>query len=395
VSEATDIEAGYIHKATRKAIESGKKIIIHKGGTGSGKTYEIMIFLLFYFANKNDNMIITIVSESKPHLDIGAIRYSKQLTSKANLSEAVTFNETKSFYTFPNGSIVEFFSADRIDKALGARRDVLYGNEINSLKEHIWDELARRSDIVIGDFNPTSQFWLEKWLNYYDHSIVINSNYTHNKFLQDTERDRIKKRAEMDANFRRIHIDCEYGSSEGLIFPSFELIDELPEPAQAYGLDFGYTHDPSALVGVLIQGDTLILDEHIYQTGLRNSDIARIALPIVGRAQVFADSAEPKTIDDLYLAGMNVHPVVKGRDSVMWGLDLMKQYKIKVTKRSIGLIKELRNYTYSKDKEGNGLNQPIDAWNHSIDAARYCVSMLNRQRHEYSTFVEDFNYNEL
>jgi phage terminase large subunit len=308
--------------------------------------------------------------------------------------DLVTYNESKSFYTFPNGSIVEFFSADRIDKALGARRDVLYGNEINSLKEHIWDELARRSEYVIGDFNPTTQFWLEKWLTYYADSIVITSNYTFNKNLPATERERIIRRAANDHNFRRIHIDCEYGSSDGLIFPQFEQIDIMPS-VQAYGLDFGYTNDPTALVAVYIENDTLYLDEVIYQTGLRNADIARLALPEVGRLSVYADSAEPKTIDDLYLSGMNIHAVVKGRDSVMWGIDLMKQYKIKVTKRSINLIKELRNYTYAKDKEGKSLNQPIDAFNHAIDSSRYCVMMLQRSKHEYTTFVEDYNYNQL
>jgi phage terminase large subunit len=386
-----NIEAGRIHALTRKAIEGGAKIIIHKGGTGSGKTYDLMIFLLFYMANRNPNWIITIVSESRPHLEIGAIRYAKKLIAQSEMYDLVTYNESKSFYTFPNGSIVEFFSADRIDKALGARRNVLYGNEINSLKEYIWDELARRSDIVIGDFNPTSQFWLERWLTYYADSVIITSNYTFNANLPETERERIKRRAEIDPNFRRIHIDCEYGSADGLVFPSFTQRNEPIDP-QTYGLDFGYTNDPTALVAVRIEGDTLYLDEVLYQTGLRNSDIARLALPEVGRLPVYADSSEPKTIDDLYLMGLNVHPVVKGKDSVMWGIDLMKQYNIVVTSRSVNLIKELRNYTYAKDKEGKALNQPIDAFNHAIDAARYAVMMLQRSRHEYKPITTQRNY---
>jgi len=384
----TNIEAGTIHRKTRKAFEDGKKIIIHKGGTGSGKTYEIMIFLLFYIANNHPNWIITIVSESKPHLDIGAIRYAKQLISQGELQSTVVYNETKSFFTFPNGAIVEFFSADRIDKALGARRNVLYGNEINSLKETVWDELARRSDFVIGDFNPTAQFWLEKWLNYYDDHITIKSNYLDNRFLPDTERSKIAKRVSVDPNFKRIHIDCEYGNYEGLIFNEFNLIDTLPS-------DFGYTNDPTSLIAVLIEGDNLYLDECLYQTGLRNADIARLALPEVGRLPIYADSAEPKSIDDLYLNGLNIHPATKGKDSVMWGIDLMKQYNIHVTKRSLNLIKELRNYTYATDKEGKQLNQPIDSWNHGIDASRYCVSMLQRAKHEYRTFANNNNSMEL
>lgn len=382
-----NITRGEIFDRTLEAIESGKKVVIHKGGTGSGKTYDIMVFLLFYFAANNNDWVITIVSESKPHLDIGAIRYAKQLIYSNGLNAEIQHNETRSFFTFPNGSIVEFFSADRIDKALGARRNVLYGNEINSLKEVVWDELARRSDYVIGDFNPTAQFWLEQWLSYYDDTIVIKSNYLDNLYLKETERLKIEKRASVDANFRRIHIDCEYGNYEGLVFPEITLIDDLPEQGRtAYGLDFGYTNDPASVIKVMQQGDNLYLHEEIYQTGLSN---AQLAARMKGQGirlnfdTIYADSAEPKSIDDLHLMGWNVKPAVKGKDSIMYGIDLMRQNKIHVTKQSVNLIKEFRNYSYEKDKNGQTINKPIDGWNHGIDAARYAVMMMQRQLHEY------------
>ena len=152
------LPAGTIFDKTEAAWKNGKKVIVHKGGTGSGKTFDIMIFLIFFIALRNPNWIITVVSESKPHLDIGAIRILKSLLVKVGIFSNDEFNISTGRYTFKNGSIIEFFSADRIDKALGARRNVLYGNEINSLKFEVFDELARRSEYVIADFNPTQQF---------------------------------------------------------------------------------------------------------------------------------------------------------------------------------------------------------------------------------------------
>lgn len=377
MSDKINILAGSVHSKTRHAIEDGYKIIIHKGGTGSGKTFDIMVLLLFYFAMSKEGYVITVVSESKPHLDIGAIRYSKLLISQSELFDLVAFNETRSFFTFPTGSIVEFFSADRIDKALGARRNVLYGNEINSLKESVWDELARRSDLVIGDFNPSSQFWLERWLSYYDHSIVINSNHLDNPYLNETERSKIIKRALIDTNFRRIHIDCEYGCSDALVFPDVALVDQVPDDGQhCYGLDFGYTNDPTALVEVRRVSDDLFVKQHIYRTGLLNRNIIEL-MEAVGIQrhydEVFADSAEPKTIEEIRQAGFNIKPADKGRDSVLGGIQFINQHKLHVTKDSTDLIKELRNYTYITDSTGAVTNKPIDAFNHAIDALRYAV----------------------
>ena len=368
---------GNVLEKTKQAYENGKKVIIHKGGTGSGKTFDIMIFLFWLLCEKIENKVITVVSESKPHLDIGCIRYAKMFTNNP-LGEVVRYNESKSFFTFPGNNILEFFSADRIDKALGARRYLLYGNEINSLKLHVWDELARRSEIVIADFNPTSEFWLESWLRYYDDTQVILSNYTDNPYLPETERKRIIKRAEMDANFRRIHIDCEYGISEGLVFERWDQVDEMPEISRRLGMDFGYTNDPTTLIDVRIQGDNLFLDELIYRTNLTNPEIVstmKQAGVKPGYDEIIADSAEPKSIEEIYRAGFNVKPSVKGADSIRAGIDRIKQYNIHITKRSTNLIKEFRNYTWVTDKEGKPTNKPIDGFNHGIDAIRYALTL--------------------
>jgi phage terminase large subunit len=369
---------GNIHKATRLAFKNGKRVVIHKGGTGSGKTFDLMIFLALYIASRQENKIITVVSESRPHLEIGAIRILKNILKSAGIFESWRYNETKGAYQFEKGSVIEFFSADRIDKALGARRDWLFGNEINSLKLEVWDELARRSENVIGDFNPTAQFWLEDWLLNYDDTEVIKSNHTWNIHLPDIERQRILKRAARDANFKRIHIDCEYGVYEGLVFDSWMQTDTIPEGGKVkFGMDFGYTNDPSALMKVVEFGDAYYVEEIFYQTGMLNRDIVSKMKQAGLRPsydEIIADSAEPKSIDEIRLAGFNVKPSVKGKDSIITGIDKLKSKKLYITKNSVNLIRELRNYAWVVDKDGKPTNKPIDQFNHGIDAVRYAIS---------------------
>ena len=382
--EEININHGTIFQRTYKAFDEGKKVVIHKGGTGSGKTFDTMIFL-FSIAMNYENLVMTVVSESRPHLDIGAIRILESICSPIGFWGKSNWNISKSVWVAPSGSIIEFFSADRIDKALGARRDWLYGNEVNSLKKNVWDELARRSENIIADFNPTAQFWLEDWLANYDDTIVITSNYLDNPFLPKTEKGRIEKRASRDKNFKRIHIDCEYGVTEGIIFSNWHQIDELPEGDYIYGLDFGFTNDPTSLVRTFETDEAFYIDELIYQTGMLNSHIiSRMeSLGIQKNYDVIiADSAEPKSIQEIYNAGFNVKGAVKGADSVRAGIDLLKSKPIYVTKRSINLIKELRAYSWETNKDGIPTNKPIDAWNHAIDSIRYAYSH-NRFEHNF------------
>ena len=380
--QTIDIPTGTIFKKTQQAFSNGKKVVIHRGGTGSGKTYDVMLFL-FSEAMTQKNLIITVVSESRPHLEIGAIRILSSICKTVNLWQKETWNISKSVWTAPTGSIIEFFSADRIDKALGARRDWLYGNEINSLNKDVWDELARRSENIIGDFNPTAQFWLEDWVNNYDNTQVITSNYLDNPFLPETERARIAKRASRDKNFKRIHIDCEYGITEGIIFTNWFQVEAMPEGDCMYGLDFGFSNHPSALVRTIETDDAFYVDELIYQSGMLNSDIAKRFESLGIRKnydEIIADSAEPKSIQELHNAGYNIKGAVKGADSIRSGIDRLKSKPIYVTKRSTNLIKELRAYGWVTDKNGNPTNKPIDDNNHAIDALRYSLN----PKHKFS-----------
>ena len=379
-----EIKFGYVFETTEAAIKEGQHLIFHKGGTGSGKTYDLML-LLVYLASTNPAKVMTVVSESYPHLEIGTLRYAQKIIQDFGMTDEVAFNRSKNQFVFPNKTILEFFSADRIEKALGARRWLLYGNEINSLKYEVWDELARRSKIVIGDFNPTAEFWLEKFLSYYGEHKLIKSNYLNNPFLPVEERQRIELRAKLDANFRRTHVDVEYGSLEGLIFENWRQVDAFPADCEwvLRGMDFGFTNDPTALVKVGFKDGELWLDEEEYSTGLLASDLVKLfgRLGMNSHDEVIADN-KPETIFELRRAGYNVKAAYKPAGSIVAGIDVMKRYRMNVTKRSLNLIRELRNYSWKLDTSGKPLNEPIDKFNHAIDAVRYAVmaKVLGRKR---------------
>jgi phage terminase large subunit len=365
-----DIGYGEVFEKTINAFESGKKIVIHRGGTGSGKTEDIMIFLIFVIALNEQNKIITVVSESRPHLDIGVIRIMKKHLMKAGIFSTSEFNETSARYHFKKtGTILEFFSADRIDKALGARRDWLFGNEINSLKQEEWDELARRSENVIADFNPTIQFWLEDWLANYDHTAVITSNHLDNPFLPETERQKIIKRAERDPNFYRVHILCEYGGMEGLIYPNWSYGEFDTSLPYGFGLDFGFHPDPDSMVKVAIDKGRkkIYLKECFYETNqLLTSLKQNVLRHCKPHELIVADSANPRMIAELKNE-FNIVPVVKYAGSVVEGIRIIQDYDLVVDKESVNLIKELRNYIWSDKKAGI----PVDEFNHLLDGARY------------------------
>lgn len=372
---------------TKHAIEDGYEIVIHKGGTGSGKTYEIVMYLLLCYVIKNPDKVITIISESVPHLKIGVKRYIDGFLSETNLLTQVKKNETDKTYILPNRSVIELISADRLTKAIGARRDLLYGNEINSLKKDIWDELSRRSKHIIADFNPTAKFWLEDWLQYHDNYTIIKSNYLDNRELPEHEVRRIEKRIKMDANFKRIHIDCEYGVSEGLVFENWHQTDTMPEryDNEWYGLDFGFTNSYTSLVQIRQHENKLFVKELFYVRNKLNSEIIQLISQSGLKERhdtIYADSAEPKTIEEIYRAGYNIKPANEAKKNVNDRIDKLKTYDLYVTKDSLNLIRELRSYRWEQDKNGHPTNKPIKVDDHAIDSLGYGIEELLRNRDE-------------
>lgn len=359
-----------------QAWHSGIRRIVNQGGTSSSKTFSILQLLL-YIAAKKQGTSISVVSETLPHLKRGAIKDFESILRTEGLYNEKNINRTDHQYFFGE-SVIEFFSADTPGKVRGPRRNILYLNECNNIGYDKVSELELRTDgTIFYDFNPVQDFWItDRVLNMPEGEFtLIKSNYLNNSSLPDSIRREIQLRAERDPNFKKIHIDVEFGVYEGIIFNNFNMVDSTAEAPVSYGMDFGFSNDPTTLIDVRINDGQLWLDQVLYRTEMTNQDIIRfLKSENIGRKEIVADSAEPKSIREIELAGFNIVPAVKGEDSIRTGIDLMKQYPINVTKRSVDLIKELRNYKWATDKNGNTLNKPVDMFNHCIDAARYNIT---------------------
>jgi phage terminase large subunit len=279
-------------------------------------------------------------------------------------------------YTFPNGSFVEFFSTDSEQKLRGRKRNILFVNEANELLFIEWQQLKMRTThFAIVDYNPSfsDDHWLCN-LNKEVRTLHFVTTYKDNPFLEQTIVDEIESLRNKNASLWRIYGLGLQAMVEGLIFENVEIVDDFPIWCKkvAIGQDFGYTHDPSTGIRCGVIGDELYLDELFYQTHMLASDLIRELNPYSG-LRVVSDSADPRLIQEIKNGGINIYPVEKGTGSIMAGITKMLEMKIKITKRSVNLLKEFRNYTYLQDKDGKWLNEPIDAYNHGIDAARYYV----------------------
>lgn len=353
-----------------------------QGGTSAGKTFGILPILIS-IASKTPLQEISVVAESIPHLKRGAIKDFKKIMIKTGRWNPNSWNATDFKYTFFNNSQIEFFSAENDSKLRGARRDYLYMNEANNMTFHAYTELASRTKKgVYLDWNPVNEFWFHTELkNDADVDFVI-VNYQDNEACPESALNFILKAKEKAAtssfwaNWYNVYGLGELGSLEGVVFSNWEQIDTIPTDAKylGAGLDFGYSNDPTALIGVYEYNGKIIADEMIYSTSLLNSDIIKM-MKQERSAPIWADSAEPKSIEEIRRAGYNIKPVVKGADSINFGISVLQQKEILVTKNSTNLIKELRNYSWDTDKAGKKLNRPIDNYNHAIDALRYFAMM--------------------
>jgi phage terminase large subunit len=354
-----------------KAFNEGMKIVIHRGGTGSSKNFSNLQYIL-NLAWHMPGKVFSITSESIPHLDRGAIKDAKEILKSQG--QVIKFNETQRFFSYPNGAKVEFFSADRVDIAFGPRRFFLYGNEINSMKFEFWDEAARRSKYVLGDFNPVTEFWLEKWLSYQVDYKIIRSNYLDNPHLPNNERAKIEKRCEMDPNFKRIHVDCEYGNAEDLVFLPENIIpiDEFPKDLKHYyGLDFGFVA-PAALTKVGLTDDAVYIDEIFYRSGMHQGDYENEMTAIDRRDKITADSEDQSTINYLQQQGYNIFSAKKVAGSVDFGISFLQGKKLYITKRSTNTLSEFRNLMHAKDRLGKATGKYAGE-DHAVDATRYAI----------------------
>ena len=371
-----------ITTALKKLLRLKKRIKVVRGGTSASKTFSILPILVDR-AIKTPNLEISVVSESIPHLRRGALKdFLKIMMSLGRYNDS-QFNKSTLKYTFGNNSYIEFFSVDQPDKLRGARRNVLYVNECNNVDFDSYYQLAiRTSGEIWLDYNPSSTFWVDREIIGSDDVDFITLTYLDNEALPETiikEIESAKEKAKTSsywANWWQVYGLGQTGSLEGVCIPDWQEIDSLPEEARllCYGMDWGYSNDPTSLIAMYKYNDGYVFDELVYKKGLLNSDISNTFKSLNVNDIVYADSAEPKSIAELNSYGHSVLPVSKGRDSIVYGINLINQNKVYVTKRSKNLINELRNYIWMTDKSGMKLNKPIDAYNHAIDAMRYAIT---------------------
>ncbi len=369
--------------ATKKIFQLRKRIRAVAGGTSASKTISILVWLIDYSQSHHDK-IADVVSESYPHLEKGAMLDFESIMKAQNYWDDNRWNKTKHVYTFETGTKLSFISVDTYGKAHGPRRDVLFINEVNNLTYKIVDQLIIRTRETIWlDWNPTTEFWFYSDMLNQRHDIdFLTLTYLDNEALDANTIFEIETHKN-NKMWWTVYGLGQLGELEGKIYNGWSLIDSVPHEArlERRGLDFGFTNDPSVLMDVYRYNGGFILDEVMYQRGMSNKSIADTIkaddLAIQQTALVVADSAEPKSIEEMRQYGISIIGAAKGQGSVMQGIQYVQGQRISLTKRSLKTIKAYRNYIFLVDKNGTVLNEPDDTiheWSNSMDAVRYAIN---------------------
>lgn len=367
--------------AINKLLKLTKRKKVIQGGTSASKTWGILSILIDKCI-KNPKLEVSVVSETIPHLRRGVIKDFIKIMQSTNRWVDSNYNRTLLTYVFNNGSYIEFFSTDQEDRLRGARRNVLYINEANNISFEAYYQLAiRTSNDIYLDFNPSEAFWAHTEVLKEEDAELLILTYKDNEALPpnvitDLEQAKIKAQTSSYwANWCKVYIDGEIGTLQGAVFNNWDIVDSIPNDAQfvAYGLDWGFSIDQTGLVVCYRMNGELYFKELIYEQRLTNNDIAdRLnKLGVMRSQQIIADSAEPKSIEDLRRLGFSISPAKKGADSVRASIDILQRYKMHITSDSVNLIKELRAYVWETNKTGEQTGNPIDFMNHLIDPIRY------------------------
>jgi phage terminase large subunit len=378
-----------ITTATKKIFSLKKRIKVIPGGTSAGKTIGIEQVLIDRCQRDSVGDITSVVSESYPHLKRGAMRDFIKILQEQKYYQDSRWNRTTSTYTFETGAQLEFFSADQPDKVRGPRRKRLFMNEANNMPFDTFEQLeVRTTDEIFIDFNPTNEFWyyteIKGKRSDYEELVLT---YKDNEALDPAIVASIEQRKDRKG-WWQVYGEGKLGEVEGKIYRNWLIIDDIPHEArlERLGLDFGYSNDPSAIVAVYYYNGGYILDEITYQKGLSNKQLADIINNIEKKCIVIADSAEPKSIDEIRGYGITILPTKKGTDSVRQGIQFVQDQAVSVTKRSVNIIKEYRNYLWKTDKDGKILNEPEHTFSHSMDAIRYALTSIETKTED--TYIQ-------
>ena len=370
---------------TYRDIDGSKKICILQGGTRSSKSYSALQWLLVR-ALSEPNIVVSIVRKSFPSMRVSIMRDWQTILKELSIWDEESWSATEHIYTFDNGSMVEFMSIDSSEKRKGSSRDYLFIDECNELSREDYFQLFIRTRIkTIIAYNPSfgTNHYIFNEIQTHPESDLFVSTFKDNPFLEQSIIEEIERLKLINPEYYKIYGLGLPGNNVGTIF-SISIIDETPEDAEfvAFGMDFGFSIDPSTLVCISKKDKDLYIDELLYKKGMVTGDIIKHLTDLdVGRNEIWADSAEGRLIEEIYRSGFNIKPVKKGKDSIRMGIDLMQQYKLNVTKRSTNTIQEFSEYVWMVDKNGNFENVPVDYSNHSIDAIRYvCMERLNAKK---------------
>ena len=361
-----------------EAIQDDGRIVIVQGGTSAGKTYAVLQYLILAAHKNSLEGLISIVSESLPHLRRGAMRDFFTILTSNDMYRERQHNKSSHTYNIKKATF-EFFSADQGDKLRGARRDYLFVNEANNIGYEAWSELfirTRKWSII--DFNPVAEFWAHTEIlghpeqDFRDKVRFVKLNYTHNEALDQVTIDNIESRKH-DPDWWQVYGLGEVGTPTGVIFPpSVWSVGELPENARyiCSGMDFGESN-PTTLIDLWQHDGIDYYDEIHYEAGFGFNKLMAVIRAGDVRRMVVADPSHETVIRQLGQHGVQIMGVKKFRGSVDGGLAMMKAKPFVVTKRSINLIKELRNYVYERTRSGILLDTPRKYLDHAIDASRY------------------------
>jgi phage terminase large subunit len=365
------------------------RFVVNIGGSRSTKTYSILQLLIVKALESNEPLVISIVRKSLPSLRISVMRDFLDILKQLDLYNVEHHNKTENTYILKN-TLFEFFSIDDAQKRRGTKRDILFINEANELSYEDFFQLnIRTTQQVFMDFNPSEQFWFNDNLQSRDDVTIIHSTYKDNPYLNEEQIKEIERLQQTDLQYWTVYGLGEFAGSFTRVY-SYIPVDDIPINSAklvALGLDWGYSNDPTALVEIWKYNDDLYLNELIYSPNMTNQDIgeAMKQYNIDRYIEIIADSAEPKSIEEVRRMGFNIKPAQKGPDSVLNGIDILKRHRIHVTKQSVNIIKELNGYKWITDKDGNKLNKPIDMFNHALDATRYVA--LNKLTNKSTSYT--------
>lgn len=372
-------------------LNTQSRVTQHIGGTRSGKTYAILQWLIVRGLQETQN--ITIVRRTVPSLKRSVMKDFKEIMSNLGIYKSDDFNTSDRIYNLPNGSTISFLNTDDPEKLRGVKSDILFIDEASEIDEESYFQLSIRcSGPIILAFNPTISPY--HWLRQMENTDRYITTYKDNPYLPKEMVDAIEELQHKNPKYWTIYGKGEYAPNDRAVFSNFQIVDEIPVcELIGFGMDFGFSQDPTTLVAVHKQGDMLYLRELMYEKGLVTSDITdRLNKLNVGRTdEIWCDSADPRLVEEIYRSGFNAKGVKKGPDSIRFGISVLQNYGLCVDKKSQNLINELYSYQWATDKYGYVTDKPEGGLDHLIDAARYlAMSRLSIKQQNRGNYTLSF-----